>query len=48
MFSWLFTVAIQRISVTLDADSITQDGTVSVVVLFTIVFGYVTDCNCNR
>jgi len=24
-----------------------QDGTVSVIVLFTIVFGCVTDCNCN-
>jgi len=25
----------------------TEDGTVSVIVLFTIVFGCVTDCNCN-
>ena len=24
-----------------------QDDTVSVIVLFTIVFGCVTDCNCN-
>ena len=24
-----------------------QDGTVSVIVLFTIVFGCVTDCYCN-